>query len=98
MSRSSQACCTGCSLPFCARPSIVVIFLPAASLAGSEQDRTAVPSISTVQAPHCAMPQPYLVPRQSHIFSDGPEERRVRFDVNVVRLSIDQKTDHHCLL
>ena len=28
----------------------------------STQERTATPSMCTVQAPHCAMPQPYLVP------------------------------------
>ena len=31
-------------------------------LTGTEQERIAMPSIWTVQAPHCAMPQPYLVP------------------------------------
>src|SRR3954469_15862941 len=41
---------------------MVTIFLPAAALAGNEQERVATPSICTVQAPHCAMPQPYLVP------------------------------------
>ena len=41
---------------------MVVIFLPTASLTGTPQERTATPSIWTVQAPHCAMPQPYLVP------------------------------------
>jgi hypothetical protein len=41
---------------------MVVIRLPAAADAGSEQDRTASPSICTVQAPHRAMPQPYFVP------------------------------------
>ena len=41
---------------------MVTIFLSAAALAGNEQERVATPSIWTVQAPHCAMPQPYLVP------------------------------------
>src|SRR4029078_11450804 len=41
---------------------MVTIFLPAAALAGNEQERVATPSTWTVQAPHCAMPQPYLVP------------------------------------
>ena len=40
----------------------MVICLPAASLTGTPQERIATPSIWTVQAPHCAMPQPYLVP------------------------------------
>src|ERR1700704_3405864 len=41
---------------------MVVICLPTASLACTPQERIATPSIWTVQAPHCAMPQPYLVP------------------------------------
>ncbi len=41
---------------------MVVICLPAASLTVTPQERVATPSIWTVQAPHCAMPQPYLVP------------------------------------
>src|SRR3954447_12994061 len=41
---------------------MVVICLPAASLTVTPQERIATPSIWTVQAPHCAMPQPYLVP------------------------------------
>src|SRR6202140_1906330 len=41
---------------------MVVICLPATAATGIEQERVATPSICTVQAPHCAMPQPYLVP------------------------------------
>src|SRR5258708_8513040 len=41
---------------------MVVTFLPAAADTGVEQERTATPSRCTVQAPHCAMPQPNLVP------------------------------------
>src|SRR5215469_12654259 len=41
---------------------MVVIFLPLASLTGKLQERIATPSTWTVQAPHCAMPQPYFVP------------------------------------
>src|SRR5882762_2747208 len=41
---------------------MVVILLPAAALNGVEQDRAAWPFTCTVQAPHSAMPQPYLVP------------------------------------
>ena len=41
---------------------MVVIFLPSTALSGSEHERIATPSTCTVQAPHCAMPQPYLVP------------------------------------
>ena len=41
---------------------MVVIFLPTTADTGITQERTASPSTCTVQAPHCAMPQPYLVP------------------------------------
>src|SRR6202140_1209120 len=41
---------------------MVVICLPTTAATGSEQERIATPSTWTVQAPHWAMPQPYLVP------------------------------------
>src|ERR1700722_1976315 len=41
---------------------MVTISFPCAAETVKEQDRTALPSSSTVQAPHWAMPQPYLVP------------------------------------
>src|SRR6266481_3441636 len=41
---------------------MVVTSLPAARDTGATQDRIASPSRWTVQAPHCAMPHPYLVP------------------------------------
>ncbi len=44
------------------RPSMVVIRLPATSPTAVTQERVASPSTCTVQAPHSAMPQPYLVP------------------------------------
>src|SRR5258706_12413673 len=43
-------------------PSMVVILLPAAELKGVEHDLAGCPFRCTVQAPHSAMPQPYLVP------------------------------------
>src|SRR3954470_16433253 len=41
---------------------MVVICFPAASLTRTPHERIATPSMWTVHAPHCAMPQPYLVP------------------------------------
>src|SRR2546421_7230850 len=41
---------------------MVVIFLPAACATVVWHERTGWPSKCTVQAPHCAMPQPNLVP------------------------------------
>src|SRR6266511_1180312 len=40
---------------------VVIFFLPTAET-GVTHDRTGSPSRCTVQAPHCAMPQPNLVP------------------------------------
>src|SRR6202012_5288648 len=41
---------------------MVVIVRSRIAPTGSMQERTGLPSICTVQAPHCAMPQPNLVP------------------------------------
>src|SRR6185437_6388916 len=41
---------------------MVVIFAWPTSPTGNEQERVATPSTWTVQAPHCATPQPYFVP------------------------------------
>ena len=42
---------------------VVTIFSVAATVeAGRTQERVGTPSMCTVQAPHCAMPQPYFVP------------------------------------
>src|SRR5215475_11087893 len=60
-----KACCSGCSLLDEPRPSIVVISLLATVLIGVTHERTALPSTSTVQAPHCARPQPNFAPLSS---------------------------------
>src|ERR1051325_3563490 len=60
-STSIHAFCTGCAL-VADNPSMVVTFLPATAEIGVTQERTGWPSTCTVHAPHCAMPQPYLVP------------------------------------
>src|SRR5258706_15669365 len=57
-----KAACTGCGLSVVPSPSMVVIFLPIAALTGVMQERPALPSICTVQAPHWARPQPNLGP------------------------------------
>src|SRR5580704_12917942 len=41
---------------------MVVTFLPATIATGVWQERTALPSRCTVQAPHMPAPQPYFVP------------------------------------
>src|ERR1700675_3383147 len=60
-SRSTHAFCTA----FAARddkPSIVVTWRFATAETGAEHERNVCPSTWTVQAPHCAIPHPYLVP------------------------------------
>lgn len=59
---SANAFWTGCSLPSCSSPSMVVTCLPAAAEADVMQDWDASPSISTVHAPQLPSPQPYFVP------------------------------------
>src|SRR5438034_3963365 len=49
-------------LRFAERPSIVVTRFPATAATGVTHERVATPSRWTVHAPHCAMPQPNLVP------------------------------------
>src|ERR1700741_4420104 len=41
---------------------MVTICAPSRAPIGTEQDRIAVPLMCTVQAPHCAIPQPNFVP------------------------------------
>ncbi len=59
---SRKACCTGCSSPSCASPSMVVTSRPAARNAGIRQECTGVPSSQTVQAPQSPASQPFLTP------------------------------------
>src|SRR5882724_4801375 len=73
-SSSAQARCRGWS-PRADSPSMVVTFFPSAAESGVQQERLGAPSRWTVQAPHCATPQPYLVPvrprRSRSTYSSG---------------------------
>src|SRR5258708_20208581 len=60
-----KACCGGSSLPFLARPSTVWIERPSIHTASCVQEYIALPSISTVHAPHSLRSQPSLVPVRS---------------------------------
>src|SRR5881296_534082 len=53
-----NACCNGCGLAGVPSPSRVTTFLPTAEDTGTEHDRTALPSTSTVHEPHWPRPQP----------------------------------------
>ena len=56
-----KACCSGCHSPF-ARPSMVVISLPSAWIARTEQLLTDTPSRWTVHAPQLEVSHPMGVP------------------------------------
>src|SRR5476649_1715856 len=46
---------------------MVVIFFPSTALTGTTQERIGAPSTCTVQTPHWATPQPYLVPTKFRV-------------------------------
>src|SRR6266700_665559 len=60
-----KARCSGWSLSIVPSPSSVVMAPFAAADTGTEQERADFPSISTVQAPHGASPQPNFGPFSS---------------------------------
>src|SRR5712691_1944119 len=59
---SIHACCTGCTVPFFASPSIVVICLSSTEATGVTQDVVGVPSTRTMHAPHWDIPHPNFLP------------------------------------
>src|SRR4029077_5303992 len=93
-SRSTHAFCTA----FAARddkPSTVVTWRLATAETGAEHERNVCPSTWTVQAPHCAMPHPYLVPvrprssritHSSGVFGSPSNSRRVPFMMSVMAM------------
>ena len=51
---------------------------------GVSHERTGLPSMCTVQAPHSAMPQPYLVPVRFRLVAQDPQQRRVAGNVRAM--------------
>ncbi len=66
-SSAIKAFCIGCGLSAVPSPSSVRIS-PLTALTGMTQERSATPSTMTVQAPHCARPQPNFGPFLSSSF------------------------------
>ena len=91
--RSWNACCTGCSSPSAARPSIVVTSCPSACTASTEQLLTLRPSNSTVQAPQLLVSQPTTVPTLPSVVAQIVDEQSAWFDVVVVANSVDSDAD-----
>ena len=86
---SWKACCTGCSSPFEARPSIVVITAPSAWTPRTVHDLTDSPSSSTVQAPHDDVSQPTFVPVSDEALAQHVDEQVTRLDLELVTRSVD---------
>ena len=49
------------------QPSTVVMVLPSTVAASREQEYSGLPSISTMQAPHCSVPQPNLAAAETEV-------------------------------
>src|ERR1700730_7543912 len=74
-----KACCSGCNAGAgarfracayqAARPSSVVMDLPATSATGATREGSPPPPPSTEQEPHCASPQPNFGPRKASSFA-----------------------------
>ena len=73
---------------------MVVICLPATGLTGTWHDRVATPSICTVQAPHWAMPQPYLVPVRPSVSRNTHKQRCAQIDIRLIVLTVDVEGHH----
>src|SRR5438876_11472686 len=65
-SSAIHAFCNACN-PFAPRPSMVVMFLPAACETGMVHERVSAPLIWTLHAPQYPAPQPNLVPVSSRV-------------------------------
>jgi hypothetical protein len=61
---------------------------------GVAQARVATPSTCTVQAPHCAMPQPYLVPDRSSCSRRTQSSGVVSLDFDLDHAAIDVELCH----
>ncbi len=73
---------------------MVVTVAPASAPIGAEQERIARPSISTVQAPHSATPQPNLVPVRPISSRRTHSKRGLRLEVEGIGFAVDGERDH----
>ncbi len=74
---------------------MVVTFLPATSDIVVWQERTALPSTWTVQAPHRPEPQPNLVPVSFRCSRTTQSSGVLASTSTLCRLAIDRKRDRH---
>ena len=73
---------------------MVMIEAPSTVPTATTQERIASPLTCTVQAPHCAMPQPNLVPVRPNSSRNTHRQRRLRLDIELVRGPVDLERYH----
>ena len=72
---------------------MVVTFLPCVWDRLIWHERTALPSICTVQAPHSADAAAELGAGQLQMLAHHPQQRRAGFSLDADRLAVDDKSD-----
>jgi len=73
----------------------VVIFFPATEEMGVTQERVAVPSMWTVQAPQSAMPQPKLGTGSYEGVAENQRRGILRTDVHGLGLAVQSEANGH---
>ena len=90
-----KARCSACSLSGVPSDSSVVTRALPSELIGTTQERAGAPSISTVQAPHCASPQPNFAPFSARSLRSTYSSGVSGSADTDVHLTIDIQTDRH---
>ena len=88
-----KASCTGCSLPSCARPSMVTTLRRRPGRRTCVQDLTALPSSSTVQAPQMRSFAADVGPGQPDDLAQVVNQQQARLDLVSPLLAIDRHRD-----
>jgi hypothetical protein len=80
-----------------AAPADIAVHLPSTRSIGMAQERTARPSMCTVQARQNAIPLAEFGASHLEVLAQHPQERRVSVHVNFLPYSIDREGDYACL-
>src|ERR1019366_957737 len=83
----------GCGLSTEPRPSIVVTLCPSAFDIAVTQERIGTPSRSTVQAPHCARPQPNFGPFNLRIVLQHVQQWGRRIYIHRISTAVNVQAD-----
>ena len=74
-----------------ASPSTVVTALPATVATSRAHEYDGSPSISTMQAPHCSVPQPNRLPRRRKLFAQHRQQRRRAIAIDMNGRAVDDE-------